>query len=327
MKSRRDVLVIGSHLYGVYVGCEDLPQPGETVTGRDFRPMMLDDGGKGSNQAMCAARLGAATTFVGAVGDDEPGRAGLELLVENGVDVSRVIRIAKCQTGFSIELVDSRGANMIVTVPGASAELSVSNLDSMTDLFRAHSFCLVQFESTGAAFAIAAARRAAEYRARTIVTPSPMESLDCDALSGIDILAPNEAEAAQLLGNGYVDPDSTAIARQIHERWDVRNVVLTLGARGCVAFWDEEIIRVPAFEVVPKNTVGAGDSFVGALATGLCWNLNIHEALTLASAVAALSVAHPGAPWTSLPYPRDIITFLLERGHTQLSKLVARSCQ
>jgi ribokinase len=327
MHSRRDVLVIGSHLYGVYVGCEELPRPGETVTSHDFRPMMLDDGGKGSNQAMCAARLGAATTFVGAVGADAPGQAGLDLLAQNGVDISRVIRVEKCQTGFSIELVDAAGANMIVTIPGASAELSVSHLDGCTDLFQSHRFCLVQFESSGALIAIAAARRAAECRARAILTPSPIESLDRDALSGIDILAPNEAEAAQLLNRTHIWADSAEAARQIHELWDVRNVVLTLGARGCVAFWDGEIIHVPAFEVVPKNTVGAGDCFVGALATGLCWNLNIHDALTLASAVAALSVTHPGAPWASFPHLREIIKFLSERGYTQLARQVEQSSQ
>lgn len=195
----RDVLSLGSHVYGIYVNCVALPLPGETVLGHDFDGMVLDDGGKGSNQALAAARLGARSSFAGVVGRDAAGEKGLLILAGAGVDVSAVQRCADAPTGVSIAVIDRAGQSMIVTDLGANGRLSAEMVGSLTPLIAAHTVTLLQFESPVPA-ALAAARAATALGRRAILTPGPMVPISHRDLIGIDIIAPNETETAALLG-------------------------------------------------------------------------------------------------------------------------------
>lgn len=313
----REIVVVGSHVYGAYVGCETLPRPGETVMGHGFDPLVLDDGGKGSNQAMCAARLGAATTFLGVVGDDTAGRAGLKALMEAGVDVSRSERSQCKRTGVSVAIVDGVGSSLIVTDPGANLELTSAFVDVRREIIADHRCCLLQFE-TPAEVAIHAGRTATAAGVRSILTPGPMQSLEPGALAGaVDVLVPNEMEAATLLEVPSLGTEAEAAgaARRIADRWAVQNVVLTRGANGVSAFWSGDEIDVPAFAVEARNTIGAGDGFTAAMALAMARECGIRDALIFACAVAALSVTHPGAPWSSYPNLAAVATFLGEHGH------------
>ncbi|MBX3567103.1 MAG: ribokinase [Rhizobiaceae bacterium] len=318
MTRQKDIVVAGSHVYGAYIGCADLPQPGETVAGQGFDGCVLDDGGKGSNQAFCAARLGASTTFLGVVGSDPQGAAAMDVLQRQGCDVSYVERHTSIPTGVSVAIVDRRGLSMIVTDPGANQALDPVLIDKHRDVIAAHRWCLLQFE-TPLQTVLHTSRVTRELGVRTLLTPGPMLALRPGDLANIDVLIPNETEAADLLAVRSLDGSPVDVARSIAKKWHVPNVVLTRGASGVAAWWDGRGYEIPAFKVEARNTIGAGDGFSAALATALSRNAGIAEALSFASAVAALAVSHAGAPWSSYPEPAVVRDFLQERRLSSLA--------
>lgn len=313
----RDVLVIGSHVYGIYASVRSLPRPGETVLAEGFEPEMLDDGGKGSNQAMAAGLLGARTTFVGVVGADAVADRGLARLRAAGVEPA-VRRSATTLTGVSMAVVDAEGMSLIVTDPGANRELNAADLDAAR--FADHAVTLLQFESP-IGVVLEAARRAAAAGSRAIVTPGPFVPLEPGALEGIDVLAPNQSEAAGLLGLETIGPAAEAVVA-IRDRWGVGNVILTRGAEGSTLLWHDQIVQVPAFAVEARNTIGAGDGFVAAFAAGLAWGLPVEDAARFASAVAAIAVSRPEAPWASYPRRDAVTAFLGAKGEAALARRI-----
>lgn len=314
-----DLHVFGSHVYGTYIACERLPAPGETVLGHDHRPYVADDGGKGSNQALAARRLGARVAFTGVIGDDA-GRGGIDALADEGIDVSRVTVLPDARTGVSVALVASDGQSMIVTDPGANAHLGRDALDRVRDVIAKAAVTLAQFE-TPADASIAAIRIAKAAGKRGILTPGPMVPLEDGALDGVDILAPNETEAAALLPHAAT-ADAPAVVREIAARWGVRDVVMTRGAKGVVALWDGAVLRVPGFAVEARNTVGAGDCLVAGFGCALAWGLPIEDGLRFACAAAALSVRHAEAPWSSYERIDAVLGFMRERGENALAARV-----
>ncbi|MBB3979899.1 ribokinase [Rhizobium azooxidifex] len=314
MPDQREILVFGSHVYGSYIHCERIPRPGETVAGTGYHPMVLDDGGKGSNQAMCAARLTGRTSLVSAIGTDRGGEEGLALLSAEGCDVSRVLRSPDLPTGVSLAAIDRTGMSIIITDPGANLMLTADAAKSNEAAFGRHMFCLLQFEGPKDG-ALEAARLARKHGARSMLTPGPMVALNKDELEGLDIIIPNETEAAELLGVEEIS-DYRAAAREICARWDVTNTIITCGSRGAVAWWENALIEVSAFKVNAKNTIGAGDAFAASCALALCRGLDISQALRFAAAVAAISVSAAGAPWASYPSLNNVHDFLAHVGET-----------
>ncbi|MDW6023663.1 ribokinase [Mesorhizobium sp. BAC0120] len=313
-----DIVVVGSHVYGSYIDCDRLPRPGETVSGSNYRACVLDDGGKGSNQALCSARLGASTTLVGMIGSDEPGQAAMGMLASEGCDVSHVARHPVLPTGVSVALIEPSGMSVIVTDPGANTGVTAEFVEANRDVIARHRFCLTQFEIPLAA-ALKAARIASEEGVRAMVTPGPMQPLGRDDLDGIDILIPNETETMELLGSEADGLKPAELVRALAGRWGLHNVVMTQGSRGVVCFWEGQVVGVPAFEVEARNTIGAGDGFAAALASALCRKMEIEDALIFASAVSAIAVMHPGAPWSSYPGPEAAHAFLASRGLARLA--------
>jgi ribokinase len=314
MLDHREILVFGSHVYGSYIHCDRIPRPGETVAGTGYRPMVLDDGGKGSNQAMCAARLTGKTSLVSAIGTDTGGEDGLALLSAEGCDVSRVLRSPDLPTGVSLAAIDRVGMSIIITDPGANLMLTADAAKRNEAAFGQHMFCLLQFESPKDG-ALEAARLAKKHGTRSMLTPGPMVALDKDDLEGLDIIIPNETEAAELLGVGEIS-DYRAAAREICARWGIANTIITCGSRGAVAWWENAIVDVAAFNVDAKNTIGAGDAFAASCALAICRGLDISQALRFAAAVAAISVSAPSAPWASYPSLNHVHDFLAEAGET-----------
>lgn len=311
--AHKDVLVVGSHGIGVYIHCRQLPRPGESVAGWDFDPMAADDGGKGTNQAFCAARLGASTTLFCAIGEADAGWASLQPLAATGVDLTQVVRIAGTRTGAGVVIIDADGTSVIVTDPGANAAITGDHIAGLDELMQRHRCMLTQFE-LDADIALQAAHAAARAGARAFVTPGPLPELKSGMLRDIDIITPNETEAAVLLGVDGIGNDHEGAARGLRERWGVRNVVLTRGAAGVTALWDGEICTVDAFPVDARNTVGAGDGFCAALATAVARDVGIEQALVFASAVAALAVQVDAGPWTSYPGRAQVAAFMAQKG-------------
>ncbi|MGW2837264.1 ribokinase [Streptomyces sp. NPDC001493] len=288
------IAVLGSINMDLVAYVARAPALGETVAGKEFRTV---PGGKGANQAVAAARAGGEVTMIGAVGADAYGsqlRGGLE---SAGID-TRLVRTAQGASGTAHIVVDDSGANAIVVVPGANGTVTTLGPDEREAAASAD-LLLLQLELPLSA--VTEGARAAHARGvRTILTPAPVQPLPDELLDHVDLLVPNEHEAAQL--SGYEDPE--AAARVLLRR--VPEVVITLGSKGCLyAARGGEPVRFPALEVTTVDTTGAGDTFVGTLAVALGEGRPVAEAVAWASSAAALCVQKPGAS-TSMPYRSEI---------------------
>ncbi|GIL26383.1 ribokinase [Actinocatenispora comari] len=292
-----DVVVLGSANMDLVATTARLPGRGETIAGEQFRQV---PGGKGANQAIAAARAGGTVRFAGAVGDDDLGRRILAALAAAGVDTTAVVR-TDVPTGTAHITVAAGGDNTIVVVPGANGTL--------TELLPAHAAAIDAADTLLLQLELplpvvrAAAHHAHARGVRTVLTPAPARPLPDDLLAAVDLLVPNEHEAALIAG---VD-DPYQAAQVLAKRCDV---LLTLGERGALyATADTEPVAVPAFPVTAVDTTAAGDTFVGVLAAALAAGAAMPEAMRRASAAAALSVQQPGAS-DSAPTAARIDAFL-----------------
>lgn len=269
-----------------------LPQPGETILGTDFATL---PGGKGANQAVAAARLGATTTMVGRVGNDAFGTALTQGLQADGVDTGGVVVDGAAPTGVAAIAVDSAGHNTIVVVPGANGQVDTADVDRLATRLQASDILLVQFEVPLPAV-VAAARAARARGGSVIVDPAPARAdLPEDLFKTVDILTPNQVEAAQLTGLPVSDvATATAAARQLVRR-GVGVAIVKLGDQGAVVATPEHSFHQPALPVVAIDTVAAGDAFNGGLAVALAEGMDLAVAVAFASAVAAASVRVTGA--------------------------------
>jgi ribokinase len=284
MTARPSVLVVGSINVDLVVHAERLPAPGETVAGGRFE---RSGGGKGANQAVAAARAGAAVALVGAVGDDDFGSGALDELRAEGVDVRAVRRLPGVPTGVALIVVDRAGDNQIAVASDANHELGAADVEAARAV---EPRCvLASFELRDDAV-LAAARIAQAAGCPLVVNPAPARPLP-DALCELrPLLTPNRTEAAQLTGSD--DPD--AAARALSARTGAP-VVITLGERGALVLDDGGAQLVPAPEVHAIDTTGAGDSFNGVLATALATGTDLRSATTAAVDAAARSVTRAGA--------------------------------
>ncbi|MFD4695784.1 ribokinase [Streptomyces sp. NPDC058463] len=288
------IAVLGSTNMDLVTYVARAPALGETVTGRELRTV---PGGKGANQAVAAARAGGEVVMIGAVGTDEFGSRLRTNLEHAGVDTD-LLHTAAGPSGTAHIVVDDEGANAIVVIPGANGTVTALGPGEHAAIAAA-GLLLLQLELPLSA--VTEAARAAKARGvRTVLTPSPVQPLPSELLDAVDLLIPNEHEAAAL--SGYDEPHAAAevLLRQVPE------VVITLGRKGCLyAARGSEAVLFPAPEVTAVDTTGAGDTFVGTLAVALGEGRAVPEALAWASSAAALCVQRPGAS-TSMPYRSEI---------------------
>jgi ribokinase len=299
---RGSVCVLGSANMDLVVTVDRVPGAGETVTGHRFEQI---PGGKGANQALAAARAGADVRMVGAVGDDAFGRRIRAVLDADGIDTTGLL-VADEPTGTAHIVVDTNGENSIVVVPGANGSMRTLT-DRDRDVIRASDVLLLQLELPLEIVDQGATWSAAQ-GTRVVLTPAPVIPLPDDLLAAVDLLVPNEHEAALLSG----EPDAHAAA-QVLLRRGASAVVVTLGQRGCLYADDSGVIAVPAINVTAVDTTAAGDTFVGVLTVALAEGRTVRESLDWATAAAAISVQRRGAS-TSMPY-RDEIDALISRRH------------
>ncbi|HEY8455208.1 MAG TPA: ribokinase [Actinopolymorphaceae bacterium] len=292
--ARARVCVLGSANMDLVVFAQRAPRMGETVHGDRF---VTIPGGKGANQAIAAARAGGDVRMIGAVGTDPYGDQILAVLRDAGVDVTGVGRVEET-TGTAHILVEHGGDNSIVVVPGANGTVHAP-VPGLDDGLAGASHLLLQLELP--LDAVVAGAKAARDRGVTVVlTPAPAQPLPDDLLDAVDVLVPNEHEAAILTGESDVEAAATKLLEH------VPHVVVTQGARG--ALWlsrDGSRHHVPATKVEARDTTAAGDTYVGALAVALGEGRPMIEALSWAAAAAALSVQREGAS-TSMPHRAEI---------------------
>ncbi|MFG2866385.1 ribokinase [Streptomyces sp. NPDC048338] len=288
------IVVLGSTNMDLVAFVPRAPARGETVTGREFRTI---PGGKGANQAVAAARAGAETAMIGAVGADEFGLRLRAALDASSVDTD-LLRTAEGPSGTAHIVVDDDGGNAIVVVPGANG--TVVSLDHGDEaLIATADALLLQLELPLSAVTEGAVT-ARRLGVRTILTPAPAQPLPPELLAATDLLVPNEHEAAAL--TGIADPlgAAEALLRSVPE------VVITLGAAGCLhAARGSHPLTVAAPRVKAVDTTAAGDTFVGALAVALAEGRPVPRALAWAATAAALSVQRVGAS-SSMPYRAEI---------------------
>jgi ribokinase len=284
MKPR--IFVFGNYLVGLVMETERLPLAGETLTGHGFRQT---HGGKGSNMAVQAARLGAEVTFAAVIGRDANGDAFLAALAEEGIATNAIRRSDTLPTGTGFIVVDAQGRNLIVMDPGANWEFTPANdFKRLQPLYAGCqvALALCEIPLATALEGLAAAKAAG---ARTILNPAPASDLTAFDLSAIDYLTPNETEARLCLG---LDPAATVSEEELATgllTLGVGAVVFTRGERGALLIARDRRIEQPAFPVTVRDTVGAGDSFNAALATALAEGHDETSALRFACAAASLS--------------------------------------
>ena len=299
------VCILGSINQDVIWRVAALPRPGETITTRDMR---LLPGGKGANQAIAAARMGAATRLIGAVGDDAHGAGLAAYLAESGVDVTHVARIADAPTGAAYIPIDAKGENLIIVVPGANARVGGADItDAKIGEARV---VLCQLEMPIPAIA-AFFERVGRLGGMRILNAAPALAEGAALFEASDMLVFNQSELASYLGlaGEPQTADEAAVARQLLTR-PGQSAVVTLGAAGAALITASHVEFTPSFGVPVVDTTGAGDCFCGALAALLDEGAAPAEALRYANAAAALCVGREGAG-PAMPTRREVEAFLV----------------
>ena len=270
---------------------QNLPMPGETVVGQRF---YTSPGGKGANQAVAAARLGARARMVGRVGDDAFGRELLAGLQAQEVSIEGVAIDKENPSGVAMILLDSLAQNHIVAVYGANAACDAAQLDAARGALEEADALLLQLEIPFH-ISLEAARAARSHGVRVIWDPAPAFDMPQEAYDVADVLVPNETEAEVITGLRVTDsPSATAAAQMLLSR-GVALAVVKLGEQGVVYASHEEIGVVPAFDVEVVDTVAAGDAFAAALAVALSEGSKPERAVKFAAAAGAVAVSRAGA--------------------------------
>jgi ribokinase len=299
------LVVVGSSNTDMVVPAARLPTPGETVLGGD---LVMAPGGKGANQAVAAARLGAEVTFVARVGDDMFGRAALDNFQREALKTHYVFRDASAPSGVALIVVGPNGQNLIAVAPGANARLSLADIEAAAPALAQARIVLLQLE-TPLETVLAAARAGRAAGSAVILNPAPAQRLPADLLRTVNLITPNETEAALLTGRETPEAAAAALLAQGPE-----TVIVTLGEAGVlVATAPDQMRRAPGFRVQAVDATAAGDAFNGGLAVALARGQALEAAVQYAQAVAALSVTRLGAQ-PSLPTEAEVRAFLAAQG-------------
>lgn len=306
---KADIVVIGSLNVDLVVRTARRPAPGETVPGDEFR---IIPGGKGANQAVAAARLGGKVAMLGRVGDDTFGQSLVSSLRAARVHTSRVLSTPGVPTGTALIIVEHSGQNSIVVVAGANGLLSPADVEAAAELIASAKVLMLQLE-----IPLDTVRKAVELAHNRGVTvlldPAPAQPLPPELLRQVDIITPNENEAAVLTGRPVNDLKSAKLAASDLLRQGANRVLIKLGPRGALLAEGNRFEHSQGFPVEAVDTTAAGDAFAGGLAVALVEGKDLSNAVTFANAVGALSVTRFGAQ-TSMPSRPEVEQFLRERG-------------
>jgi ribokinase len=294
--TRRKITVIGSINMDLVTSTTQIPKVGETVLGHSFHTI---PGGKGANQAVAAARLGADVTMIGAVGNDSFGDTLVDHLTNQGINTKSIMKVKETSTGIA-SIIISDGDNSIIVVPGANNHITPEVIDRHEDKIINSNILLVQLEIPLESV-IRAVELAKKHGVLTILNPAPIQELPKELLELVDFVTPNEHEQALL----FASLDGTD---QELEKFKEKCIV-TKGSKGVLIYKNNEKIEIPRIQVEAVDTTGAGDSFNGALATALCEGLDIEEACRFANVVGAISVTKLGAQ-TGMPTKKEVEEFM-----------------
>ncbi len=300
--SKERVVVMGSYVADVAFRTQKLPAWGETYIGEEFK---LGPGGKGSNQAVAAARAGAKVSFISKLGRDTFGDIARKIYQEEGIDATHVLE-TDTPTGAAAIIIDAvKGENAIIVVPGACFELTPQEVVQAQQVIAESAIFVTQLELSLTTVE-AGLRLAHSLGVPTILNPVPGRELSDSVLQHCDYLTPNETETEILTGVHIASLADAERAADILLSRGVRNAVITLGAQGALVKNTTTRQHVPAYDAGPiVETTGAGDAFNGGFAVALAEGKDITQAVRFGCAVAGISVTRPGtAP--SMPFRREI---------------------
>ena len=298
-------------IFGVFVAdlCfvgSKIPVKGQTILGKKH---IVGPGGKGSNQAIAAARLNGDISFITKIGKDSHSEMALNLYKEAGVKTHSIIQDDKLFTGVAGIMIDEDGSNAINIISGAAEHLVNSDIDNHIETIKESEIFLTQMETPDET-TIYALKKAKENGCITILNPAPARKIDEENFKLIDFFTPNETEAEFYLNKKIKTEIDIKDAGNELLKKGVKNVIITLGEKGVYFANNEENFFINAFNLKQPvlDTTGAGDAFNGALSVGLANNLKIKEALTFANKIAGISTTKLGAA-ASMPFKKDLVNY------------------
>lgn len=295
------------------VSMEKFPDAGETVVGSGFSTA---PGGKGANQAVQAARLGASVSIAGKVGNDDFGRALLVSVGQSGTDISMVKITDKAPSAVGnvqIQITDKSTENRIVVVPGANMMIEENDIAELKNKISEFDFVILQNEIPMHINEITA-KLASDAGVPVMLNPAPSSKLSNKLISNLTYISPNEHEAADITGISLNDDQCIIKAIKKLHNTGIENVLITLGERGCVFSNKNELFKsesVNCGKII--DTTAAGDSFIGAFCTAVAAGISIKDALIFANCTAGITVSRFGAQ-TSLPTLEEVITVMKTKG-------------
>lgn len=301
---KNKIIVIGSSNTDMVIRVDHIPQPGETVMGHSF---MTNQGGKGANQAVAAASLGDDVVFVARLGDDSFGHQALTTLTAKGLDTRFVTLTPGVATGCAMIAVDDRGENSIIVESGANAKLCRADIDAAASVITDEAaVVLMQLESPIDTLTYAA-RLAHEAGVKVVLNPAPFpaQPLPEALLQNVDLIVPNETEAARMTGLPTQSEADMQPAIEAIMAMGVPQVIITAGSAGSYTMTNGALCHQEAFPVQPVDTTAAGDTYCGALCVGLRDGKPLAEAMKTAGVAASLSTTRMGA-WASIPTKEEV---------------------
>ena len=304
-KDTPKIAVVGSSNMDLVVKSNRIPAVGETILGGDF---IMVPGGKGANQAVAAAKLGAEVYFVAKLGKDVFAEQSLNNFKKETVNTKYVIQTGEAPSGVALILVDDGGNNLIVVAPGANQMLLPVDVENAESDIASCGAVVAQLEVPLETIECAA-KMANDLKVPFVLDPAPARELGPELLGMVDVLTPNETEAQILTGIEVTDEESARAASENLLERDVKSVILTLGDKGFLLADKEETRYVAAHKVDAVDSTAAGDAFTGSLAVGIAENKALSDAALFANYVAALSVTKMGAQ-SSMPTLQEVESFM-----------------
>lgn len=295
------IIVVGSSNTDMVIKSPYLPKPGETILGGTF---FMNAGGKGANQAVAAARLGGNVSFIAKVGDDMLGKQAIELFNKEGIDTKYVFTDIKHPSGVALINVDNKGENCIVVASGANAALVKEDIETAKQKITNASIVLMQLETPIPTIECVAAL-AKENGVKVVLNPAPAAALSDELLKNINIITPNQHEAAMLTNTEVNDIASAKHAAKILHNKGVETVIITLGADGALLYEKDFFTEIASPVVKAVDTTAAGDVFNGALVVAISEGKSVRHAVEYACNAAAISVTRLGAQ-ASAPYRNEV---------------------
>lgn len=301
------ICILGSINMDFVIAVEHIPQTGETITASDQKTY---PGGKGNNQAVACSRLGAEVSFIGKIGNDEPGDTLLGNIRKEGINTDYIKRDKDSVTGRAIILLSKKGENSIVVLSGANMNIKKEEIQEASEVIKGSDVVISQFEVPMEAI-ICAFETARKNNVLTVLNPAPAKEVPDSLIKLTDIIVPNETEVQNLTGIKVDDIESAREASAFFLKKGVKYVVITMGSTGAILVSDEEACLVPAYKVENVvDTTAAGDSFIGALSSRICRMDSINfeavkESIKFGNYVSSIVVQRKGAA-PSIPYLDEV---------------------